>query len=92
MKAAVVEIGHYQLLCPSVSVATKLIELLGKTAVVVRKYDADTGRYLYEIPDDESVRLMDIEMRLIDADQVKKPLARVPKTRRLGCPEILPPV
>lgn len=91
MKAAVIEIGSYQLLCPSVQVATKLVELLGKIAVVTRKYDSDQHRYLYEIPDNEDYRRLDIEMRLIDASDVKKPVPRVPKTHRLGCVESLPP-
>lgn len=83
MKTAVVEIGFYQLLCPSVAAAAKLVEMLGKTIPAQRKHESGQDVYLPEDPGSPD-RGCRIEMRIIDASQILKTPKRVPEQRRLG--------
>lgn len=78
MKTAVIEIGSYTLLCPSVAAGAKLMELLGKTVCVRRQYNV-TGIDTYT-PEPSCP----VELRLVDAIQIKCVPKRVPEARRLG--------
>lgn len=83
MKLAVIEIGSRSYLCPSVSVASKLMELLSKTVQVRRNYQAGQATYTQESAD-EGPYSSHLEMRLVDASQIEPKLKRVPEERRLG--------
>lgn len=83
MKLAVIEIGSRSYLCPSVSVASKLMELLSKTVQVQRNYRAGQDTYTRDV-EDAGAYSSHLEMRLVDASQVEANLKRVPEQRRLG--------
>lgn len=84
MKTAVIEIGSYTLLCPSVAAGAKLMELLGKTVRVRRQYHgAGVDTYTPERNDGMEYSCP-VELRLVDASQIKSVPKRVPEARRLG--------
>lgn len=84
MKTAVIEIGSYTLLCPSVAAGAKLMELLGKTVCVRRQYNAIGGdSYAPENPGGGEYSCP-VEMRLVDSRQIKSVPKRLPEARRLG--------
>lgn len=84
MKTAVIEIGSYILLCPSVAAAAKLMELLGKTIRVRRQYQkSGQETYTPERNDGEEYSFP-VEMRLIEQSQIKVAPKRLPEERRLG--------
>ena len=82
MKVALLQIGHRHFACPSVQIATKLVELLSKVVEVDRRLDGT--RFVYTPVDAEHDHPMQVELTLIDQDLVENRLKRVPKTRRLG--------
>lgn len=94
MSHAIVQIGGNHYLCPSVAIGAKLVEHLGKCVQVDGDFVADgTGhhRYVYTALDPSTDRLAPVELKIVSSDQIRKPVARVPKNRRLGAPDILPP-
>ncbi len=94
MNSAVVQIGGRFFLCPSIPVGAKLVELLGKCVEVNGDFvDAGDGRghrYVYTPLDTESDRLAPVELKVVDAASIRKPIRRVPKGRRLGFTPTLP--
>lgn len=91
MKAAIVQIGSQRLLCPSVPVATKLVELLGKCTPVRRTYPSSGSRDVFQIVEvRDDLDRVEIELTLVDACQVHRPPKTVPEGRRLGYTPPLP--
>lgn len=85
MKSALIQIGGRRFLCPSVKVATQLVELFSK--VVPVEWSHVDGRSVYKVEGDEDSRDLNIELQLVDESQIVLPLKRVPKARRLGAGE-----
>lgn len=88
MNHAIVQIGGNFFLCPSIPVAAKVVELLGKCVQVdqdfVNEGDALGHRYVYGPRDPGSERLCPVELKIVEGSAIRKPIARVPKQRRLG--------
>lgn len=82
MKSALIQIGGRRFLCPSVKVATQLVDLFSK--VVPVDWGHHDGKTVFKVADAEDSRELTIELQLVDESQIVLPLKRVPKTRRLG--------
>lgn len=82
MKSALIQIGGRMFLCPSVKVATQLIDLFSK--VVPVDWGHQDGKSVFKVADPEDSREVTIELHLVDESHILLPLKRVPKTHRLG--------
>jgi len=82
MKSALIQIGCRKFLCPSVKVATQLLDLFSKVVGVDWEYV--DGKSVFKVHDVEESRDFTVELQLVDESQIVLPLKRVPKAKRLG--------
>lgn len=91
MKVAILRVGYRHFACPSVQIATKLVDLFSKVVQVDQRMVGN--RHVYVPVDSEHEHQMEVELTLIDSDLVEKRLKRVPQARRLGPGEpTMPPI
>lgn len=94
MNHAIVQIGSNHFLCPTVAVGAKLLELLGRCVQMDDDFVSDGSRghrMMYTPRDSSTNHLAPVELQIVSPDQIQKPIARVPKARRLAAPDLLPP-